>query len=190
MPEETSQKRTGGSARFDILYREHYRSIHSYCRRRTHPSRVDDAVADVFAIAWRRIDDVPEGKATRPWLYGVAYKVIANQIRSERRRAVFLRRLEHHPQELSDGTQLQVVKKAEYELVLRALQRLQPIDRELLRLSVWEELPQAHIALALNLTEGAVKQRLHRARKKLAREYERLNPSDQSPRLLRRGGGQ
>ena len=190
MPEETSERAATGGVRFETLYRDHYRSIHAYCRRRTHPNRVDDAVADVFSIAWRRIDDVPDGDATRPWLYGVAYKVISNQLRSERRRAVFLRRLEHHPPEVTDGPQLQVVKKAEYELVLRALQHLQPIDRELLRLSLWEELPQAQIALALSLTEGAVKQRLYRARKKLAREYERLNPSDRSPRLLRKGGGQ
>lgn len=190
MNDRARPQRATGSARFDALYREHYRSIHSYCRRRTHPNRVDDAVADVFSIAWRRIDDVPEGDATRPWLYGVAYRVIANQLRSERRKAVFLRRLEHHPHEPADGPQLQVVKKAEYELVLRALQRLQPIDRELLRLFFWEELSHAQIALVLGLTEGAVKQRLHRARKKLARHYERLNPSDRSPRLLQKGGGQ
>lgn len=178
-----------GSVRFDTLYRNNYRAIHAYCRRRTHPNRVEDAVAEVFSIAWRRIDEVPAGDSTRPWLFGVAYRVIANQLRSERRRAVFLRRLEQHPPESPDGPQLQVVKKAEYELILRALHRLEPLEQELLRLSVWEELPQAAIATATGLTEGAVKQRLHRARKKLAREYDRINPSDLSPRLRRRGGG-
>ena len=160
----------------------------AYCRRRTHPNRVDDAVADVFSIAWRRIDEVPTGDATRPWLYGVAYRVIANQLRGERRKAVFLKRLEQSPPDFHDGPQLQLVKKAEYELVLRALSRLQPLEQELLRLSVWEELPQAEIAAALGLTEGAVKQRLHRARKKLAREFERID--GKSPRLLTKGGGQ
>ncbi len=188
MAEELNERRRTGSARFDALYREHQRAIHAYCRRRTHPNRVDDAVADVFSIAWRRLDDVPTGEATRPWLYGVAYRVIANQLRSERRKAVFLKRLEHIPPDFVDGPQLQVVKKAEYELVLRALSRLQPLDQELLRLSLWEELPQSAIAAAAGLTEGAVKQRLHRARKKLAKEFERVN--NQSPRLLRKGGGQ
>lgn len=188
MEESSSRAGAAGNARFDAIYRDHYRAIHAYCRRRTHPNRVDDAVADVFTIAWRRISDVPLGDGARPWLYGVAYRVLANQLRSDRRRAVFLRRLEHHPPEVLDGPQLQVVKKVEYELILRALHRLQPIEQELLRLSVWEELPQSQIAQALGLTEGAVKQRLHRARKKLAREYGRLNPSDQS--RLTRGVGQ
>lgn len=188
MPEETQRQVGKESGRFEALYRDHYRAIHAYCRRRTHPNRVEDAVADVFSIAWRRMADVPDGDATRPWLYGVAYRVIGNQLRGERRRAVFLRRLEHHSTGTPDGPQLQIVKKAEYEMVLRALHRLDPFEQELLRLSVWEELPQAQIAAAFDLTEGAVKQRLHRARKKLAREYERT--SNQSPRLLRRGGGQ
>lgn len=186
MKESTSPAGATGNARFDAIYRDHYRAIHAYCRRRTHPNRVDDAVADVFTIAWRRIHDVPPGDGARPWLYGVAYRVLANQLRGERRRAIFLRRLEHHPPAVLDGPQLQIVKKAEYELVLRAMHRLAPIEQELLRLSVWEELPQSQIARVLGLTEGAVKQRLHRARKKLSREYERLNPSEQT--RLRRGG--
>lgn len=189
MPEELSEQRRTGSARFDALYRQQYPAIHAYCRRRTHPNRVEDAVADVFSVAWRRIDEVPDGEATRPWLYGVAYRVIANQLRGERRRAVFLRRLEHLPQDPPEGPQLQVVRKAEYELILRTLRRLPPIDQELLRLSVWEELSHAQIAAALGLSEGAVKQRLHRARKKLAREYQRANPTNRS-RLLEKGGGQ
>ncbi|CAN5440335.1 hypothetical protein BH24ACT9_BH24ACT9_03500 [soil metagenome] len=27
-------------------------------------------------VAWRRIDDVPTGEEARPWLYGVARKVL------------------------------------------------------------------------------------------------------------------
>ena len=40
---------------------------------------VQDAVADVFLAAWRRLDDLPEGDAARVWLYATARKVIANQ---------------------------------------------------------------------------------------------------------------
>ena len=39
MNDRARPQRATGSARFDALYREHYRSIHSYCRRRTHPQR-------------------------------------------------------------------------------------------------------------------------------------------------------
>ena len=44
----------------------------------------EDITADVFAVAWRRWDDVPE--VSRPWLFGVALKLIANHRRGEQRR--------------------------------------------------------------------------------------------------------
>jgi DNA-directed RNA polymerase specialized sigma24 family protein len=42
---------------------------------------VQDAFADVFLTAWRRLDDVPEGDAARVWLYATARRVIADQRR-------------------------------------------------------------------------------------------------------------
>jgi hypothetical protein len=57
--------------RFDALFGEHIGSIASYCRWRS-SSDHEDAVAEVFLIAWRRLDDVPLGDATRAWLYAVA----------------------------------------------------------------------------------------------------------------------
>ena len=70
---------------------------------------------------------------------------------------------------------LQLVQKAEYELITLALGRLSPMDQELLRLSLWDELAQAEIAELTGFSRPAVKQRLHRARKRLAKQYERLN---------------
>jgi hypothetical protein len=52
-------------------------------------------MADVFLIAWRRLDEVPEGEAARVWLYATARRVIANRKRSERRR-VALRARPYH----------------------------------------------------------------------------------------------
>lgn len=46
----------------------------------------------------------------------------------------------------------------------RTLLHLPERDREILLLSVWEDLPYEAIALALDLPIGTVKSRLHRAR--------------------------
>jgi RNA polymerase sigma-70 factor, ECF subfamily len=48
--------------RFEALFREHVAGIASYGRWRSRPNSDDeDAVAEVFLIAWRRLDDVPAG---------------------------------------------------------------------------------------------------------------------------------
>jgi DNA-directed RNA polymerase specialized sigma24 family protein len=50
--------------RFSSLYREHYRSVWAYAVRRIQ-SQADgaDVVAEVFAIAWRRLPEVPDPPA-------------------------------------------------------------------------------------------------------------------------------
>jgi RNA polymerase sigma-70 factor (ECF subfamily) len=73
--------------RFDALFREHVAGIASYCGWRSRTAGDgEDAVAEVFLIAWRRLDDVPDGSEARPWLYGVARRVLANQARADARR--------------------------------------------------------------------------------------------------------
>ena len=78
---------TDNRQRFNALFASYGPDIVAYCGWRAgSPSDAQDAVAEVFLTAWRRLDDVPEGDAARIWLYATARKVIANQRRSARRR--------------------------------------------------------------------------------------------------------
>jgi RNA polymerase sigma factor (sigma-70 family) len=72
--------------RFRELYADNYPLILGYAMRRcVQPEDAADVVAETFLAAWRRLDDVPPEHA-RTWLYGVARRVLANQLRSRRRR--------------------------------------------------------------------------------------------------------
>ena len=62
--------------RFDELYAQHFREVLAYCLRRGQVDDAYDAANEVFAIAWRRIADVPHGDPARPWLYVVAKRVL------------------------------------------------------------------------------------------------------------------
>lgn len=55
-----------------------------YVTRRIVGSDVGDVVAEVFLVAWRRLNEVPTESAL-PWLYGVARLVLANEARGRRR---------------------------------------------------------------------------------------------------------
>ena len=67
--------------RFRRLYDTgHVRVVAYALRRTTNNEDAADVVAETFAIAWRRLDDVPLGEREVPWLYAVARRVIANRV--------------------------------------------------------------------------------------------------------------
>jgi RNA polymerase sigma factor (sigma-70 family) len=160
------------AAGFEALYVAHRSHVVAYCLRRAPRSDAYEAADETFLIAWRRHDDVPTGQE-RAWLYGVAYRVLANQHRGERRRRQLSARLAQvRPQDLA-GPEQEVVRSADQQLLWRAYQRLGPDDQEVLRLVAWEELPHEQVGVALGCGATAARQRLHRARERLAQAFER-----------------
>jgi len=85
----------------------------------------------------------------------------------------------------TDPPEIVVMRNEDHRLVLTALVRLKPIDQEILRLTVWEELSYPDVALVLGIEEGAVRQRAYRARRNLGSEYRRLTGDRRSPLLGR-----
>ncbi|HEX2047309.1 MAG TPA: sigma-70 family RNA polymerase sigma factor [Acidimicrobiales bacterium] len=168
--EEHEDGRDDALPRFQEIYEGHYAAVYAYARRRTLvDADAQDAVAETFTIAWRRVGEMPAGDAARAWLYGVARRVLANQRRGDRRRASLSVRLRGQ-----DAATIEiegdVLAADDRRIVLAALGRLREADRELLRLAVWEELPHREIAAVVGCSEGSVAVRLHRARGRLARE--------------------
>ena len=69
--------------RFKALYLDNGDAVVGYCVRRLGVDDGNDAAADVFVTAWRRIDVCPQGDEARLWLFGVARRVVANKRRSQ-----------------------------------------------------------------------------------------------------------
>ena len=166
--------------RFDELYVRCYRPVRDYCRRRVAADVVDDAVAEVFLTAWRRLDTVPDGDAALAWLYAVAYRVVGHQWRSTNRQnrlKVRIGAVSERPESTADEW---VVDPDESRLVLEAVACLGDTDAEVLLLQAWEHLAVVEIAAVVGISPNAVSQRIHRARRNLGREYRRLQ-SEQVP---------
>lgn len=173
--------------RFAELHDLYFREVVLYCRRRTRPDLVDDAVADTFLTAWRRIEEVPEGSEALPWLYAVAYRAIGHQYRSFGRHRKLREKLSAADiRHMNDPGDL-VVMGHESRQVLRALSQLRQSDQEVLRLSVWEELTAPEIATVLGISEAAAKKRATRAKAALVRAYERLDRDGMAATALERG---
>jgi RNA polymerase sigma-70 factor (ECF subfamily) len=177
------------NALFRELYGRCYRPIRDYCRRRLPHDVVDDAVAEVFLTAWRRLDDVPDGDAALLWLYGVAYRVVGHERRSTARRRQLGARMQSAVGRPVSAADERVVEEDECRIVLDAVAGLNETDAEVLLLVAWERLSVGDIAAALQIAPNAVAQRLHRARRNLGREYRRLQSRSISTPIAPTGGG-
>lgn len=150
---------------FRRLYQTHFDSVLGFALRRTdRPEDAADVAADTFLVAWRRLSHVPEGDAARPWLYGVARRVMANQRRGDGRRAALGDRLKHQLTQAMADLSEEVVHRAD---VTAAMARLSGRDEEVLQLHLWEGLEPREIADVLGLPSAVVRPRLSRARARL-----------------------
>jgi RNA polymerase sigma factor (sigma-70 family) len=158
--------------RFDALFASYSSDIVAYCGWRAGtPSDAQDAVAEVFLTAWRRLERVPAGDAARVWLYATARRVLANQRRSTRRRLALQQRLVlEAPTVLPEPP----VLDREETLVHEALQRLGVRDREVLLLAEWEGLSAAQIGAVVGCRTVTARGRLHRARQRFRSAFEAL----------------
>jgi RNA polymerase sigma-70 factor (ECF subfamily) len=151
--------------RFELLYRQHRRAVLRYTLARVDPESAKDATAETFLIAWRRFPDVPDEPA--PWLFAVARKVIAGQLRSHSRRQALHARLEVTS---VDGAGAGEIGEnvAERAAVLTAFGGLSDNDREVLMLIAWDGLSSKAAADVLGVTRFAFGVRLQRARRRLS----------------------
>jgi len=167
MGESESERRS----RFDALFGAYSSDIVAYCGWRAGSAGdAQDAVAEVFLTAWRRLDRVPDGDAERVWLYATARKVIANQRRSRRRREALHERLVLEAVSIPEES----APDGEAALVHEALRRLGPRDREVLLLAEWEGLSPKQIASVLGSPAVTARGRLHRARRRFRAVFEEL----------------
>ena len=178
-------------ARFRTMYEENYDAMRDYCLRRLPTDDANDALAEIFLVAWRRLDDVPAGEQARLWLFGVARRVVSTMQRGTRRRS----RLTAKSMAQADtgavtiDTETVVVRRSEDARLLEAIGTLRPSDQELVRLKAWEELSHSDIGEVLGISSHAVDMRLNRALKKVAKV---MRPAKQkmlnSPRPVEEGG--
>lgn len=148
---------------FEELYGTTARDVLAFVRRRT-SSDAEDLAAEVYAVAWRRRDDLPAPMFRRAWLFGVAGTLLKADGRQRRRAADLVSELAARPEPTANA----IAATRTASILAAALERLSSTDREILRLITWEGLTPAELAVALGVRPGTARVRLHRARQALA----------------------
>lgn len=155
------------------MFRATYDQVLAYALRRTSRGDAEDVVAETYATAWRRFDDVPEDAL--PWLYGVARRTLANWRRTLRRRNELYSRIagELHSSSIAESDPSDTLEEA--AMMRAALRKLRPKEREALMLVAWEGLDNERSAIAMGVSTTTFAVRLHRARR---RYEERIAEAD------------
>jgi RNA polymerase sigma-70 factor, ECF subfamily len=164
--------RTAGGDRsaFEVLYRRYARPVFGLALRRLGDrGRAEDAVQETFASIWRAARSYkPELGPGAPWLYAVARNAITDRGRARA----------EPPAEAPDEASPEAGPPERAEQgwtawrVHRALEELNPNERNVIELAYWSGLSQSEIAEFLNIPLGTVKTRTRAALARLADQLE------------------
>ncbi|GAA3249895.1 RNA polymerase sigma factor [Nonomuraea helvata] len=167
---------------FADLFNRHAPALRRYVARRLGPSLADDIVSDAFLAAFRRRGryDLSHSDA-RPWLYGIAARLVSRHRRVEVRfyRALVRSGIDEIVEPYVERVDDRVA--AQQAGLAAALMELSPRDREVLLLVAWADMSYEDVARALDIPVGTVRSRLNRAR---ARTRQALGESD--PAMMRK----
>ena len=182
-------------ARLTALHRAHYADLVRYFARRGALDDADELAAEVFVVAWRKLP--AELDEPRPWLFGVARKVLGNHRRSHRRHRsldVPLDDCGHsgHGGGGTDGAgraddaRTPRVSTHSGEIAMRvdlqrAWNRMAEADQEILALTAWEGLTAAEAATVLGIRRSGAAMRLSRARERLRTLLAEPSPAPSTP---------
>lgn len=178
--------RDGGQ--FYGVFERHFGLIHRFIAARAGASSADDLASEVFLVAFRRRADYDlNAETARPWLLGIAVRVVAAHFRGQQRGRGLLRRVTAaHGDGSSPGPHARVDATTVGPELEAALAELRHHELEVLLLSAWGELSYEEIAAALRVPVGTVRSRLSRARTKLQTSLN--GPSTGEPAPLMEAG--
>lgn len=165
------------SSEFADLYAEHSRAIFYLALRFLgDPQKAEDATHDVFLKAFRKMDQFRGEASWRTWLYRIAINHCRNLQQSWNERHVFANSddavLETAPARTDSPLRLLETKELG-ERIQKTLDTLPAEYRLLLLLVADEEMSYDEVAELTEQSVGAVRGKLHRARKAFAEHFEK-----------------
>ncbi|SNR28448.1 RNA polymerase sigma factor [Actinomadura mexicana] len=154
---------------FAALFDRYSAMLYRYVSRRLGEA-AEDVVGETFLVAFskRHRYDL-EQRDARPWLFGIATKLVARHHRAEAARYRALRRspVDGPVEGPDDRVAAGVTASATRPALAAALSGLARRDLDVLLLVAWGDLSYEEAARALGIPVGTVRSRLNRARRKV-----------------------
>ena len=164
--------RQGHERAFEAIVERYRLPLERYCYRLLSDACAEDVVQQVFLNAWAALNAGTEVQTLRAWLFRIAHNTALNTVRQPG----------HDHEQLRESLPAQVDLQAELErrsVVHAVLVRLATIprrQREALVRTALAGSSRSQVARELHLSEGAVRQLVHRARQTLRRAATAITP--------------
>jgi len=168
---------------FAALFDRHSAMVYRYVARRLGAQVAEDIVGETFLVAFRRRQRYDTAFVdARPWLLGIATKLISRHRRAEaaRYRAIRSSQDERPAESPVERILDEVTALRTRPALACALAGLSRGDRDTLLLIAWADLTYEETAAALNIPVGTVRSRLHRARRQLRAALGGIDPTKES----------
>ena len=161
----------GDQQAFTHIVEAYQKPVYNLCYRMLNNAEdAEDAAQETFLRAYRSINQFDHSRQFSTWLLSIAAHYCIDQIRKNRMTIISL---EDQPnREIPDklpGPESTLSKREEQDRMRLLLEKLNPTDRASVIMYYWYNYSYDEIAQSLSLSESAVKSRLHRARKEMAR---------------------
>lgn len=164
----------GNISALGVLYDRYQETITSFVRRATNDAAdVEDLVHATFMTAARAALGFDGRQSCRPWLVGIAARLVYRRRRGLARWARALRELGFRETDRHNDPNSELTARDQISRLSRALEQLSESKRVVLLLAESEGLSSERIANTLEIPIGTVWTRLHHARRDLRRLLER-----------------
>ena len=172
---------------FSKLVERYQTPVYNLCHRMLgEPEAAEDAAQETFLRAYQNIWRYNRERPFATWLLSIAAHYCIDRLR--RRKFVFVSTDDEEgvlelPDAKAPNPEAEAMRGEEREHLQRLLQSLDGTDRAAIVLRYWYDFSEIEIAQALSLTVSAVKSRLHRARRELARRWLEASPQTSVERM-------
>lgn len=164
-----AQAASGSEHAFRTLYRAYVRPVYWLAHRLVgNASDAEDVTQETFLVAWRKLRGLElAGDSLLPWLVTVCRFQAANRIRTQRRDRENIADAEQDSIPSTVDVEQQVIDADFADRILREVEGLSPLDRDIFRLCATEGYAYQAAAEELGVAHGVVRNRLSRIRTRL-----------------------
>lgn len=165
MSQLVEQAKAGNTQAFGQLYNHFvqriYRFVYFLLQDRTH---TEDITQETFLRAWKSLGTFStKGGSFQAFLFAIARNLVTDLRR--KKQPVSIDTIIEPP--AKDDIEEEFFKGEQARRLRIVLQRLQPFEQDIIVLRFFEEFSFAEVANAVDMTEGAVRVRIHRILKTL-----------------------
>ncbi len=173
-----SQAQRGDNEAFTKLVETYQTPVFNLCYRMlSEPDLAEDAAQETFLRAYQHLNRYDDKRPFPTWLLSIAAHYCIDRLRRKKFSAFSLDAEDEDgntfelPDADAPNPESEVIRGQNAERVHAALKGLDAVDRAAITLRYWYDYSEKEIAETLNLSVSAVKSRLHRARKELAKSW-------------------